>query len=960
MHLPNRQMLCLAVDRPTAAFASAPQLPRTCSQCRCTHSCSERGGPAFLSARGVPAVRRPHLVSRPAVPRRQRGPLRSVAAASEAFVQTCRGGTGGVFGGGRGDGSGGRGGGGSGGGGRGRHLEPPAATSAAVAESASSEDVIMLDVTGMRCGGCVSKVKSILEGDPPVVGASVNLATETAMVRVVLGGGDNAAAAAATAEEGRSSPTQQASGDHRSASLAVHLAELLTSRGFAASVRDTSAAATRKGATDRAAERQQRLRDCAQRLIVAVALAATCLAGHLVHFWPGGMPAALEHLCSPPAHAALSLFAMLGPGREIMTEGWCALRRGAPDMNSLVAMGACAAYGVSCVAAAAPKLAWGTFFEEPAMLLAFVLLGRTLEQRAKISASSSLLALQELLPATARLSLGGGGWKEVPAAAVGKGDLLTVLPGDRIPVDGAVASGRSSVNEAALTGEPMPVDKSEGDNVTAGTVNCEGALTVRAERAGSDTAMADIVRAVEAAQARQAPMQRLADQVAGRFAYGVMGASAVTFLFWSTLGIRMFPQVVAKLGGAAASGPGAAVLAGLQLAANVLVVACPCALGLAAPTAVLVGTSAGARRGLLVRGGDVLEAASHVDTVVFDKTGTLTAGRPTVRAVVVAPGGACDVGTEAQVVALAAALERQANHPIALAIAAHAAQLGAEELTAQEGTVQQEAGSGVSGVVKGHQVAVGSLDWLLANGAKGSVPPDFATSGPAGASVVHVAVDGRIAAAVQVADVLRPDAAAAVAGLQHMGIRAILLSGDMQSAAEEVARAVGIAPEDVYARVKPAGKAELVAKLQGEGATVAMVGDGVNDAAALAQAEVGVAMGGGVDAAAEVASIVLLGDRPMQVLDALKLSRATLQKIRQNLGWAFMYNLVGIPLAAGALLPSYGIALTPSIAGALMGVSSLAVMTNSLLLRREGFAKQPSIQPEAPPQRAAQAAPQPT
>lgn len=754
-----------------------------------------------------------------------------------------------------------------------------------------------------------------------MVGASVNLATETAMVRVVVGN----AADDIDLERGVS----QSKGPN---ALAVHLAELLTSRGYAASVRDSSKAVG-AAASDRAHERQQRLKDVTRRLVVATVLAGSCLLGHLLHFWPGGVPQALQHLHSPAVHAALSLFAMVGPGREIMVEGWAALRRGSPDMNSLVAMGACAAYGVSTIAYAIPSLAWSTFFEEPAMLLAFVLVGRTLEARSKIAASSSLLALQELLPMKARLSLDAGKWAEVPAAAVSRGDLLVVLPGDRLPVDGCVVSGRSSISEAALTGEPLPVPKAKGDTVTAGTVNCEGVLTVRAERAGSHTAMADIVRAVEAAQGRQAPVQRLADQVAGRFTHGVMAASATTFLFWSTIGVRLFPQVVVRLGGAAASGStAAAVMAGLQLAANVLVVACPCALGLAAPTAVLVGTSAGARMGLLVRGGDILEAASHIDTVVFDKTGTLTAGKPRVRAVAVTTGT-----SEAHVLSLAAALERRANHPIAAAIGAHAEEIGSKHLSAEEGSVQQEPGCGVRGVVHGHKVAVGTVEWLQQLGASGDAP-ELPANGPQGVSRVAIAVDGAIVAAVQVADVLRADAAATVAALKKMGARPILLSGDQQSAVEEVAAAVGIAPADAYGRVPPAGKADVVMRLQAGGASVAMVGDGVNDTAALAQAEVGIAMGGGVDAAAEVASIVLLGDHPMQVVDALKLSRATLQKIRQNLVWAFGYNLIAIPVAAGALLPAYGVALTPSLAGALMGFSSVAVMCNSLLLRREGFA----------------------
>ncbi|KAA6429153.1 MAG: p-type ATPase superfamily, partial [Trebouxia sp. A1-2] len=663
----------------------------------------------------------------------------------------------------------------------------------------------------------------------------------------------------------------------------------------------------------------RRLKQATGRLMVAWVLASACLTGHLAHLWRGA-PAWLHLLGRPPVHAAMSALALVGPGRELLVDGWKAWRRGAPDMSTLVGLGASASFGVSCIAAGLPSLGWKTFFEEPAMLLGFVLVGRALEERAKLAGlcrhgcpSGDPLSRPQrhdcpsasppgLLPPKARLLLADGQWRQVPSENVSPGDLLVLFPGDRIPVDGIVVSGCSSVDESALTGEPMPVSKLEEASVTAGTVNCDGKLTVRALRSGNATAIADIPRLVETAQARTAPVQRLADAVAGRFAYAVMGVSAATFAFWATLGTRIFPQVMSRYGGGGVGGAAGPLLLSLQLACNVLVVACPCALGLAAPTAVLVGTSSGARRGLLIRGGDVLEAASQVDTVVFDKTGTLTRGRPCLQQVLPTPGSSLSA---AQLLAYAAAVERCTSHPVAQAIVQAADNSGEAQLDVQDGSFRQEPGSGVCGQVQGASIAVGNLDWIR--------------------------------------DQLRPDAAATIRGLQLQGIDTILLSGDQAATAASVAAAVGIQSDKVYSSVKPAGKAQLIEKLQQGGRRVAMVGDGVNDAAALAQADVGIAMAGGVDAASEVANIVLLGDKIPQVLDAIQLSHATFNKIRQNLWWAFGYNLVGIPLAAGALLPSMGIALTPSISGALMGLSSLAVMGNSLTLQLQGRPRLPDM-----------------
>ncbi|CAL5219715.1 g1607 [Coccomyxa viridis] len=789
------------------------------------------------------------------------------------------------------------------------------------------EDVVLLDVSGMHCASCSGRVRRLLEAQPHVTAATVSLATETALVCINIPP-LQATPAGQQGEEARSSFL---------AEVVSQLARLLKDSGFEAALRDRRAAFGQAGdaVAARQRDRQEQLRAAGRRLVLAALLASACFTGHLAHVWPGQVPALVQFLGRPAVHGAMSAAALLGPGRSILVSGFRSAARGAPDMNSLVSLGAVAAFSVSCVAAAMPQLAWRTFFEEPAMLLGVVLMGRTLEQRAKLQASSDMVALRGLLPAQVRLAVQNRqGWAYVPAETVQPGNLTVVLPGDCVPVDGTVVEGASSLNESALTGEPMPVTVSTGSRVAAGAVNCEGRIVVRAERCGNETALADIVHAVEAAQARAAPVQRLADKVAGGFAVGVLALSTATFAFWAAAGPRLFPQVIARHG-ARAGGRAAALLLAAQLACNVLVVACPCALGLAAPTAVLVGTSQGARRGLLIRGGDILEAASKVDSVVFDKTGTLTVGRPAVTDICPLPS----LGTNsAELLSLAAALERESTHPIARAINEAASSQGVLAAIAEPGTVQHELGGGIQGRVNGHHIALGSLEWISKHaelhGSSRPVRLETGASPTHSQTEVFLARDGEVVGSMVLSDRVRGDAADTIRQLQDRGYRTVMLTGDVRSSALAVAEAVGIAEQDVHAGVKPGGKAELVQRLQAGGRRVAMVGDGVNDASALAVADVGIAMGGGVDAASEAAAVVLLGDRLPQVLDALYLSKQTFSKIRQNLCWAFAYNLISLPLAAGAFLPAFGLALTPSISGALMGCSSLAVMANSLLLQR--------------------------
>ncbi|CAH2077017.1 unnamed protein product [Thlaspi arvense] len=680
-------------------------------------------------------------------------------------------------------------------------------------------------------------------------------------------------------------------------------------------------------------EKQARLKQSGRELAVSWALCAVCLVGHLTHFL--GVKAPWIHaIHSTGFHVSLCLLTLLGPGRQLVLDGFKSLLKGTPNMNTLVGLGAMSSFSVSSLAAMIPKLGWKTFFEEPVMLIAFVLLGRNLEQRAKIKATSDMTGLLSVLPSKARLLLDGdlqNSTVEVPCNSLSVGDLVVILPGDRVPADGIVKSGRSTIDESSFTGEPLPVTKEAGSEVAAGSINLNGTLTVEVHRSGGETAVGDIVRLVEEAQSREAPVQQLVDKVAGRFTYGVMALSAATFTFWNLFGAQILPSALHN---------GSPISLALQLSCSVLVVACPCALGLATPTAMLVGTSLGARRGLLLRGGDILEKFSSVDTVVFDKTGTLTKGHPVVTEVIIPEDPRHNLNgtwSEVEVLVLAAAVESNTTHPVGKAIVKAARARNCQTMKAEDGTFTEEPGSGAVAIVNNKRVAVGTLEWVQRHGATGGSLHASEEPESNNQSVVYIGVDDTLAAVIRFEDKIREDAAQVVGNLTRQGIDVYMLSGDKRSAANYVASIVGIPQERVISGVKPAEKKKFINELQKNKNIVAMVGDGINDAAALASSDVGVAMGGGAGAASEVSPVVLMGNRLTQLLDALELSRQTMKTVKQNLWWAFGYNIVGIPIAAGVLLPLTGTILTPSMAGALMGVSSLGVMTNSLLLRYRFF-----------------------
>ncbi|KAK9827103.1 hypothetical protein WJX74_006457 [Apatococcus lobatus] len=783
-------------------------------------------------------------------------------------------------------------------------------------ELQAAPETIILDVQNMKCGGCTASVKRILEGIPEVSTASVNLLTESAAVTVRGPGNDHAP------------------GDP-STSTAQEAATLLSKRGFPARLRSAE-----EGLAGDADKQDERRREALSRsvadLAVAWSLAAVCCfhhAGHLFHAMGLHSIAhspVLAAMHSVPMSAGLGTFALLGPGRQVIYDGAQSLIRGVPNMNSLIGMGATTSFAAGAASAINPALGLeATFMEEPVMLLAFVLLGRALEARARLKASADLHSLAKLIPNQARLVLNpdapdGPGTVSVPSTQVRPRDLIRVLPGERMPVDGEIVQGRSSADESMLTGESALVAKSAGSKVTAGTVNYEGPVVVRVGATGSDSTLAGIGRLVAAAQAREAPVQRLADAVAGRFCYGIMAAAAATFSFWSLAGTSLFPSAMEA---ASAASP---ALLGLKLAVDVLVIACPCALGLATPTAVLVATSLGARRGLLIRGGDVLERLASVTTVVFDKTGTLTQGRLRLRGL--APSANI---SEEELLRTAASVEGSTRHPLADAVLAAAKERSPAALPAATDS-STEPGQGVRATVGGKVVAVGKLEWVQSQAGSSHSQPmsDAQQWQDQGQTVVYVAQSGDgLLGALAFSDSLRDDALEVVAQLQALGLSPMVLSGDSPAAVAAIASQAGIPTHAARGAVSPAEKAQAVEALREAGAVVCMVGDGINDAPALAAADVGMAMRGGLDAAGEAASVVLMGDRLGQVLEAIALGRATLGKIRQNLVWALVYNLFGIPLAAGALLPFAGIILNPAVAGGMMAFSSLAVVSNSLLLR---------------------------
>jgi P-type Cu+ transporter len=601
-------------------------------------------------------------------------------------------------------------------------------------------------------------------------------------------------------------------------------------------------------------------------------------------------------------------------GRHFYSRAWTAFRHHSADMNTLIAVGTGAAFVYSLFATAADQ--WlarrgiepHVYYESVLWIIALVLLGNLLEARAKGRTSGAIRRLIGLRPATARV-LRDGAEAEIPLTALRMSDEVVVRPGETVPADGVVLDGGSWVDESMLTGEPVPVRKDVGDRVVGATLNRNGAFHFRVDRLGGDSTLSRIIRLVQQAQGARAPIQRLADRISAVFVPVVLSIAIVTFVLWVDLG------------------PEPAFLNALVAAVTVLIIACPCAMGLAVPTAVMVSTGRSAELGILIRGGEALERSERLETVVFDKTGTLTEGRPVVQRIVTRNI------PSAELLRLAASVEQLSGHPLGEAVVAEAKRQGLT-LDAVSG-LEVRTGRGVLGTVSGRRVAVGNRAFLEELGVDASsLSGDADQLAAEGHTPLFVALDAALGGLVTVADPVKPESAEAVARLRRMGLETVLLSGDISATAEAVGRTVGV--DRVVADVLPEAKLAEIRRLQERGRSVAMVGDGLNDAPALAQADVGVAMGTGTDVAMEAGAVTLMRGDPRGVPEAILLARSTMRVIRQNLFWAFIYNVIGIPVAAGVLYPAFGLRLTPTMAAAAMAVSSVTVVSNSLRLRRLG------------------------
>ena len=737
-----------------------------------------------------------------------------------------------------------------------------------------------LQIEGMTCASCVSRVEKALKAVPGVADAAVNLATEKATVRLLSGTVDMSALEAAV-------------------------------RGAGYELRKTKAAEASAGEEDHRATELRSLRYAVT--ISALMTLPLFLVEMGSHFIPGvhelimGTIGMRNNLY---LQFALATFVLFGPGLRFFRKGVPNLLRWTPDMNSLVVLGTTAAWGYSVVATFSPGvLPSGTanvYYEAAAVIVTLILLGRYLEARAKGRTSQAIKRLVGLQPKTAFV-LRGGEFVEAQISEVVAGDVIRIRPGEKIPVDGMVIDGSSYVDESMITGEPLPIRKTADSAVVGGTINKTGSITFKATKVGNDTLLAQIIKLVEAAQGSKLPIQALVDRVTGWFVPAVILAAVLTFAAWY------------------AFGPSPALSFALVNAVAVLIIACPCAMGLATPTSIMVGTGRAAELGILFRKGEALQSLRDADVVALDKTGTLTKGRPELTDLVAAEGFEAD-----EVLFLVASLETLSEHPIAEAIVSAAKSKGIA--TAAVAGFEATPGFGVSGSVSGRQVLVGADRALATNGIDVS---GFSTEaerlGASGKSPLYAAIDGRLAAIIAVSDPVKETTPQAIKSLHELGLKVAMITGDNRLTAEAIARKLGI--DEVVAEVLPEGKVEAIRKLRHDGRSVAFIGDGINDAPALAEADVGIAVGTGTDIAIESADVVLMSGDLNGVAKAIALSKATILNIKQNLFWAFAYNVSLIPVAAGVLYPVNGILLSPIFAAAAMAMSSVFVLGNALRLK---------------------------
>jgi len=736
-----------------------------------------------------------------------------------------------------------------------------------------------IPIEGIVCASCVRKIETALLELRGVVKASVNLATGRARVEYL--------------------PAE------------THISELkrtIESSGY--KVLDVPADVETEDLER--TMRQKEYRRLKLRFISGIILAIVIFLGSMPH-WFRWVPHFLSNFYVLWALATPVQFLI---GWPFLRGAWKSFRHRSADMNTLVAVGTLSAYLYSAAATFFPGffrqagVAPAVYFDTSAFIIALILFGRLLEARAKGQTSEAIRKLAGLQPRMARL-VRGGEEIDIPIGEVQVGDLVVVRPGERVPVDGSVEDGRSTVDESMITGESMPVTKTPGSEVVGGTLNRSGSFRFRATKVGKDTVLARIIRLVQEAQGSKAPIQRLADVIAGYFVPVVISIAVATFVVWFDFG------------------PAPALTFALLNFVAVLIIACPCALGLATPTAVMVGTGKGAENGILIKGGESLETVHRVDTVVFDKTGTLTKGEPEVTDLVALPSF-----TEDEILRLAAAAERRSEHPLGEAVLKKAR--GRDFAIGEPLEFQAIEGHGVEASVEARKILLGNSKLLADRGIEtGGLEEKAEELSAEGKTVIFAAIDGKPAGLVAVADTLKDHSAEAVAGLRKLGLEVVMLTGDHRKTAEAIAAQLGI--DRVIPEVLPENKVREIKNLQAAGRRVAMVGDGINDAPALAQADVGIAIGTGTDIAMEASDITLIRDDLRAVASAIALSKRTLKVIKQNLFWAFFYNVVGIPVAAGVLYPFFGLLLNPILASAAMAFSSVSVVSNSLRLRRFKF-----------------------
>ncbi|HBP0977425.1 heavy metal translocating P-type ATPase [Pseudomonas aeruginosa] len=738
---------------------------------------------------------------------------------------------------------------------------------------------VELAVEGMTCASCVGRVEKALKAVPGVTEATVNLATERATVRGVAAVADLIAA--------------------------------IEKVGYEASPVDTGAHADEEAAEKKDAERAELKRDLTLAAVLALPVFVLEMGSHMIpgmHEWVASTIGIQQ---SWYLQFVLTLLVLAIPGWRFYEKGFPALFRLGPDMNSLVAVGTAAAFGYSMVATFAPSLlpagTVNVYYEAAAVIVALILLGRFLEARAKGRTSEAIKRLVGLQAKEAHV-LRDGRIVDIPINDVAQGDIVEVRPGERVPVDGEVTEGLSFVDESMITGEPIPVEKAEGSTVVGGTVNQKGALTLRATAVGGQTMLAQIIRMVEQAQGSKLPIQAVVDKVTLWFVPAVMLAAVLTFLVWLVFG------------------PSPALSFALVNAVAVLIIACPCAMGLATPTSIMVGTGRGAEMGVLFRKGEALQLLKDAKVVAVDKTGTLTEGRPVLTDLEIADGF-----DRNQVLAKVAAVESRSEHPIARAIVESAVEGGIALPTMTD--FDSVTGMGVRATVDGARVEVGADRFMRELGLDvGGFARTAERLGNEGKSPLYAAIDGRLAAIIAVADPIKSSTPTAIAALHQLGLKVAMITGDNARTAQAIAKQLGI--DEVVAEVLPEGKVEAVRRLKASHGQIAYVGDGINDAPALAEADVGLAIGTGTDVAVESADVVLMSGNLQGVPNAIALSKATIGNIRQNLFWAFGYNTALIPVAAGVLYPAYGVLLSPIFAAGAMALSSVFVLGNALRLRR--------------------------